>query len=128
MSPKTTTQFSESLAVKFLQRKGYTIITRNYQYKRFGEIDIIAFYENTFRFVEVKGLFVSEDAFQTTQMPTYNFTAHKIRTIGRIAEHYLQETRQRHQSYVIEGVALVISTHAHRAKVEHLPDLSQGLW
>jgi len=43
----------EAMAAKFLQKKGYKIITKNYRC-RFGEIDIIAQDKNTLVFVEVK--------------------------------------------------------------------------
>lgn len=43
----------EGLAVRFLKKKGYKIITQNYR-TRIGEIDIIAMDEGTLVFVEVK--------------------------------------------------------------------------
>lgn len=46
-------QSSESLAVEFLERRGYTIVARNYR-TRLGEIDIIARHNGAWVFVEVK--------------------------------------------------------------------------
>jgi putative endonuclease len=46
-------QRGERLAVKFLRRRGYIIITRDHR-SRFGEIDIIAVDGRTVVFVEVK--------------------------------------------------------------------------
>ena len=43
----------ENLAVKFLQEKGYKILTRNFR-SHFGEIDIIAEKDGITIFVEVK--------------------------------------------------------------------------
>ena len=43
----------EKLATKFLQRKGYKIIDRNFR-SRLGEIDIIALEDDTLVFIEVK--------------------------------------------------------------------------
>ncbi len=43
----------EDLAAKFLERKGYAILRRNYRAKT-GEIDIIATHEDVLVFVEVK--------------------------------------------------------------------------
>lgn len=46
-------QFGESAAEKFLRRKGYAIVERNFSC-RFGEIDIIARKKEYIVFVEVK--------------------------------------------------------------------------
>lgn len=43
----------EKLAVKYLKENGYTINEMNF-YCKYGEIDIIAKYENTIVFAEVK--------------------------------------------------------------------------
>lgn len=45
--------FGEDLAVEYLVKKGFEIICRNYR-NRFGEIDIIAFKDDLFHFIEVK--------------------------------------------------------------------------
>ena len=43
----------EELAVKYLQKKGYTIVVKNYRYLK-AEVDIIAKKENNLVAVEVK--------------------------------------------------------------------------
>lgn len=50
---KIVGKFGEDIATNFLIKNKYKIIERNYSCK-FGEIDIIARYENTIVFVEVK--------------------------------------------------------------------------
>lgn len=45
--------WGEEIAVSYLIEKGYTILNRNFR-SRFGELDIIAKYENTVIFIEVK--------------------------------------------------------------------------
>lgn len=56
MSPEKskTATIGENLAAKYLQKKGYTILHRNWRYSRIGEIDIIAQLKNEISFVEVK--------------------------------------------------------------------------
>ena len=103
MNPTTETQFTEALAERFLKQKGYAIIRRNYQYKTLGEIDIVAYYNTMFRFVEVKSRFSKEERFEETEVPVYGLTAAKVRTIERIARYYLLETDQQRHDYVIEG-------------------------
>jgi len=44
---------AEEKASEYLKSFGYSIVERNF-YSRFGEIDIIAFKEEVFHFVEVK--------------------------------------------------------------------------
>jgi len=48
-----TGQLGENMAQLYLQQQGYTILERNYRYKR-AEIDIIAQKEKLLIFVEVK--------------------------------------------------------------------------
>lgn len=49
----TTGQHGEVLAQEYLINKGYTIVQCNWRYRKF-EIDIVATYNNTLIFVEVK--------------------------------------------------------------------------
>lgn len=48
-----TGKFGEQEAARFLENKGYSVIKKNYRYKR-AEIDLIVEKENTIVFVEVK--------------------------------------------------------------------------
>lgn len=52
-STKNIGEMGEEYAVKFLNKKKYKILERNYR-KRYGEIDIIAENKNYIVFVEVK--------------------------------------------------------------------------
>ncbi len=53
MDRQSLGQFGEDCAVRYLRRKGYTILERNYRC-RLGEIDIIAKKRGYLAFVEVK--------------------------------------------------------------------------
>jgi len=53
MSTKLLGKRGEKVAVRFLERQGYTILARNYRFKR-AEIDIIAQKQNLMLFIEVK--------------------------------------------------------------------------
>jgi putative endonuclease len=48
-----TARLGEEIATNFLAKKGYQIIERNFR-KGYGEIDIIATFQNVLVFVEVK--------------------------------------------------------------------------
>ena len=59
-----TGELGESLAEKYLKKKGYRIIERNYTIPQ-GEIDIIAKEGNDLIFVEVKAISVSPETFDS---------------------------------------------------------------
>lgn len=52
-NPSNFGRLGENFAVKFLQERGYKIISQNF-HSRFGEIDIIALLDDTLVFIEVK--------------------------------------------------------------------------
>ena len=51
--PSPIARLGEEIAAKFLNKKGYKIIDRNFR-KGYGEIDIVALHENILVFIEVK--------------------------------------------------------------------------
>jgi putative endonuclease len=51
--PNPTARFGEDIASNFLKKKGFRIIDRNFR-KGYGEIDIVATFQNTLVFIEVK--------------------------------------------------------------------------
>ena len=78
----------EDLAEKLLRSKGYEIIERNYHFRKYGEVDIIAKDKeaNALVFVEVKSrksLFYGD--------PIYAVTKNKVRQVKKIASGYLFE-------------------------------------
>jgi putative endonuclease len=77
----------ERAAERFLRRRGYTIVARNYRC-RVGEIDLIALDGNSVVFVEVKTL--SGAVFGA---PHDAVGVRKQRQLGRVAEHYLAAQR-----------------------------------
>src|SRR5262245_14615314 len=77
----------ERAAERFLRKRGYTIVERNYRC-RVGEVDLIALHRGAVVFIEVKTLrrapfAVSQDA----------VGVRKQRQIARVAEHYLNAQR-----------------------------------
>jgi putative endonuclease len=73
---------AEEKSVKFLEKRGFEILTRNY-HTRYGEIDIIAKHGNTLHFIEVK----SGRNFN----PIQNMTEKKLEKILKSAEIFLQK-------------------------------------
>ena len=87
INTKTKGEFGEQLAVKFLKKKGYRIIKRNFKTK-LGEIDIIGYHKKTICFIEVK-------ARSNTQfgLPQEAVTKTKQRQIIRTAKYYIKRKR-----------------------------------
>ena len=86
----------EHIAVRYLQRKGFTIIERNYT-KKWGEIDIIARKGRILNFVEVKSKTgsptMSQNSFGGEYRPEDGMHRWKIERLKRTILSYLAESR-----------------------------------
>ncbi len=80
---RNTGFFGEDLAAKFLQKKGFGILERNFSNK-FGEIDIIAKDKEIYVFVEVKSKKGTDIG-----LPEEMINAYKLQKIRRMAEVYM---------------------------------------
>lgn len=80
-------QAGEKAAVKFLKKRGYRIVEKNYRNKA-GEIDIIAEQDRVLVFVEVKSRAHAE-----LGEPLEAVTPHKQRKIGQVAKGFLAQHR-----------------------------------
>lgn len=85
ISRKELGRDGESVATYFLKEKGYVVLERNFAYRN-GEIDIIAKFEETLHFVEVK---TRKSLVYGT--PAMTVTALKQRRIFKTAAYYLQK-------------------------------------
>ena len=109
----------EKLAAKFLKRKGYTIIQRNYRCK-LGEIDIIAEQDRTIVFVEVRTK-------QTERFgpPQYSITSGKRWQISKAALYYIKEKRLVERSCRFDVIAVTFSSGSRRPEIEHIENAFQ---
>ncbi len=82
MSTTSTGSKFESLAVDYLELKGFQIVERNYHAKKLGEIDIICKKDMVYHFVEVK----SGETFEAI----YNITSSKLYKLYRSIEYYIK--------------------------------------
>jgi len=80
-------QKGEKIAVNFLKRNGYSIITTNYR-TRLGQIDIVAKEKNTVCFVEVK-----TRQTQRFGRPYEAIEATKVRKLSQVALLFLKQNR-----------------------------------
>ena len=88
-------RIGEENACKFLIKKGYKILKRNY-WQKFGEIDIIAKAPNrTLVFIEVKALLIKREfSRQNGFSPEDNFTTHKYNKVKRICEFFVGQNEE----------------------------------
>jgi putative endonuclease len=82
-------KIGESLAVRYLQSKGYRIIKRNYGVPGIGEVDIIAYRRGTFFFVEVKAS--ATYALNQELHPVKHFDEHKKNRTASVMRKYCME-------------------------------------
>ena len=54
ISNKKTGDIWEIVAIKYLQKNGYSILDTNFKFGRFGEIDVIAKKDDITVFIEIK--------------------------------------------------------------------------
>lgn len=80
-------KLGEDLAAKYLKKKGYEIIARNYK-NSYGEIDIIAAHSGYLIFVEVKAR-----SSQEFGRPAEAVNNHKQRKISQVASGYIHVKR-----------------------------------
>ncbi|AJC74110.1 hypothetical protein AJ81_07900 [Pseudothermotoga hypogea DSM 11164 = NBRC 106472] len=87
---------AEEAAAKFLKRKGYRIIERNYR-TRFGEIDIVARYGGYLVFVEVK-------SGKSEYFPRTRVDLSKVKRIELAVNEYLLKHKIKYEALRIDVV------------------------
>ncbi len=108
----------EELAVEYLRKKGYKIITRNFRSKT-GEIDIIAIDGNTLVFVEVKARSSIEFG-----SPIDAITSRKLNSIIKTAEYYKIKNPRLPALMRIDAVAISLDRHDEIKKIELVKNIS----
>jgi putative endonuclease len=88
-------KLGEQIAERFLLKKGYQILNRNYR-KLHGEIDIIARERKTLVFVEVKTVTreITESITADRYKPEDRVDRHKMETVERTAKLYMTESNE----------------------------------
>jgi putative endonuclease len=121
MDRRVTGQLGEDIACQFLNGKGFTVIERNYR-KTWGEIDIIAEFKGSVRFVEVKALSRENIADISREMngyrPEEQVHPAKLKKLARTAELYMQEKGdERDYQIDVVGVYLNPATRTARCRL-----------
>ncbi len=103
MEKKELGRKGEELALRFLKKKGYRIIEKNYVCKM-GEMDIIAKEKDTLAFVEVKTRTSTEFG-----PPQLAVTPSKQRQLSKVALNYLKEKQLEEAKARFDVVAILLA-------------------
>lgn len=101
MNTKITGNAGEEKAVKYLSEKSYQILARNWR-TRTGEIDIIAYKDETIVFVEVKTLPNGSSSLLQVEL-----NQQKLQRIIKTSKRFLLNHRQYSNSYVRYDVIVI---------------------
>lgn len=113
-----TAKFGEEIASKYLQGKSYKIIERNFR-KGYGEIDIIATFNNTLIFIEVKTR--TTDLFGGARE---SISRSKIHTLVNTAQFYKKLHPNLPESLRIDAILINLSHKNNAEKIEHVENIS----
>lgn len=133
--PKTFTsekqkigEIGENIAVKFLMKRGFSIVDRNYT-KKWGEIDIIAEKERKLYFVEVKS--VSRETLNDVSHETHdeyrpeeNMHPWKMKRMSRTIQTYLLSKKIPDEiEWQVDLLVIYLDFKGKKAKVKRIGDL-----
>lgn len=106
----------EKVAKRYLERKGYAIIERNYR-KPWGEIDLVSKKNGLLVFCEVK---TRDSKHVEHYLAEASINRLKIRKLQKICETYLAEKRYPYgQKWQIDVLAIAVDKENRKAKIKH---------
>ena len=116
-------EVGESVAVKYLQNKGYVILERNYT-KKSGEIDIVAQKGSTVYFIEVKSRYVRTFHTKILQSvnPAENMHSRKQQRFRSVVAEYLFEYTIG-SSWCVGVILVWMNTTARIARIQYLKNV-----
>ena len=114
MTNQSSGAWGEDVALRYLTRRGYRLVERNYRTRR-GEIDLIVRHEDTLVFVEVK-------LRRTTGFgdPLEAVTQSKQKTLRRLAEQYLADHQPDYDTLRFDVIGILASRD--RLRINHIED------
>ena len=126
----------EKVASRFLKRRGFKILKRNFLIKA-GEIDIIAIKNNVIHFIEVKTVSritqnsvsretKSDVIRETTDIfrPEDNVSSFKIQKIRRAIEVFISQNRSlKFDNYQLDVISVILET-GKKPKIEDIENVS----
>ena len=112
----------EEVAVKYLERKGFRILERNYL-RKWGEIDIVAEKGNLLSFIEVKSV-SRENGSRGTYRPEENVSPTKLKRLHRAIRTYLLDRKvPDSREWRVDVACVYLDFSTRKAKVEMLENV-----
>jgi putative endonuclease len=119
-------QIGENIACRFLMKRGFEMVERNY-WKKWGEIDIIAKKDGIIRFIEVKTVScvtLDSVAYETdTYRPEDNLHPWKLKRLSRTIQTYLLEKRDNNIEWKFDIITIYLDMSNKKARVNFLEDI-----
>ena len=113
----------EDIAVHYLLKRGYRIISRNYKNK-IGEVDIVAGKTRRIYFFEVKTRLGSEKELFLPEQSVHPVKQEKLR---RVCAMYLAENKYKlSQEWQIDILAIIIDKSTKKATIRHIENAVFG--
>lgn len=123
ISPKELGNLGEKIARRYLQKKKYKILAKNFK-RKWGEVDIVAKKKNRIIFFEVKCISKKEGFFPEDQV-----SQKKKRQLLKMTQIYLSENKIPlaipHQ---IDILAIEIFPDFKKAKIRHLENALEDIY
>ena len=113
-----TAKLGEEIASKHLKDKGFKIIERNFR-KGYGEIDIIATFQNTLIFVEVKT--------RTSKLyggALESIAHHKLKSLIKTAQFYKLLHPNLPDALRIDAILIDLDLKNNTQSIEHIENIS----
>jgi putative endonuclease len=118
LNKKESGFLAESLAEKFLKRRGYQILEKNFFFKEEnllrGEIDLIAKKEGVIHFIEVKSLFKETKSFFPENK--FNFKKRK-KIIGSAQEWLAKNNLSLETDWQVDLISVILDLKNKKAKI-----------
>jgi putative endonuclease len=128
MNTKKIGDIGEEIAERYLKKKGYEILDKNYCFRiagspQQGEIDIIAKRGSLISFVEVKTL--QSKGFSRLLNPEDKVDFWKRKRIIKTAEYWLNKNKTALDSrWQVDTIAVIINPFDKKARVKHLKNVA----
>jgi putative endonuclease len=126
MGSRETGNLGEDIACKYLQKKGYSIVQRNYR-KVWGEIDVIALRNEIMHFVEVKSIIWTEASTgEPSVRPEELANRSKLAKVARTAALYM-DAKNDAREYQVDVLSVILDTERKTARCCFFEQAIEGL-